>query len=187
MNQSNFLLLMMIISYIVPIYSIYKKCSSQGIQPSVSSIISLQECKKTIFSGIIVMTTFTILYELNIRSNNPDNLSLYSIIGLLLGIGGVIFIDENKKLHYFFAGLVFISIIGFMINNCFRKHCDFLNLSLYIQFLLFIILILSIKNTPKDDKDDKDDTLKILNVFFWAEIFLIINFAIFYIYLHFIR
>lgn len=188
-DNRDFLILMMAISYILPIYIITKKCSSEGIKPSISSIISIKECKRTIFCGMVVMSIFTILYELN-RNNYT---SLYSIIGVLLGIGGVIFIDENKKIHYLFAGLVFISIMIFMLSNCYINQCDFLNLSFYIQILLCILLILSMtSNTDKDtDKDTNKDTNKDTDkgdrIFFCTEVLLLINFSVFYIYLHFYK
>lgn len=165
---SNFLLLMMLLSYLIPIIYIFYYYSSKENQ-SVSSIINSEKCQKYIFTSMIIMGVFTILYEIN----RGCNFSLCFISSILFGIYGVILIKENKKIHYLFAGLVFVGILLFMGMNCY-KHCyndknEFLKLSLYIQFILCIVLVVSM---------DKD--------IFWFEILLIINFAIFYLYLHYL-
>ncbi len=163
---------MMIFSYSIPIiYLCYYYSKNKG---SISSVISQEECKKSILVGMILMGIFTILYELN----RGDKISTIFIILLLIGIYGVILVKEDIYLgyiHYIFAGIVFVSIIGFMINHCYiysnNSHCNFLNLLLYIQICVLVILLSSL--------------YKNMNIFF-CEAILIINFAVYYLYLHFI-
>ena len=114
---------------------------------------------------MIVMGVFTLLYEME----RNDFLSLIFITLILIGIYGVICVNENKKLHYIFAGMVFFSIIGFMINHCKLTNCNVLYLLLYIQIILLITTIINIKGN-----------------IFYSEVFFIINFAIYYLYLHYI-
>lgn len=168
MNCSNFLLTMMLLSYSIPIiYILYNYCPENN--QSVSSVIGSKECQRFILGGMIVMGIFTILYELN-RTCINNILSMYSIIGVLIGIYGVILIKEDKKVHYLFASLVFLSIIGFMATHCWYNFCNnFLKFSLYVQILFAGLLVFCI----------------IMNMsIFGCETILIINFAIYYLYLH---
>lgn len=170
MNCSNFLLIMMLLSYSIPIIYVYLNYSEKN--ESVSSIIGSDKCQRYILAGMIIMGIFTILYELNRKciSSRISTISRISICGLLLGIYGVILIKEEKIVHYVFAGLVFISIMGFMfIHSWCNFPNDFLNLSLYTQILLLVVLVFSM--------------IKDKGIFF-CEAFLIINFAIYYLYLH---
>ena len=77
--------------------------------PSISNIITSDDCKYIILLCMIVMNVFTILYEVE----RKDNISLLIIIFLLIGIYGVIFIKEENNIHFVFAGIVFFSIITF--------------------------------------------------------------------------
>ena len=116
---------------------------------------------------MIIMGVFTILYELNREKN-----VIYVIIILLIGIYGVILVKENKKIHYFFASLVFLSINGFMIFHCYHHYCnDFLNFLLYVQVIFSLLLLFFL--------------IKYNDILF-CEAVLIINFAIYYLFLHFI-
>jgi hypothetical protein len=162
---SHFLLFMMLLSYSIPIgYICYYYSKNKG---SVSSIINSDECQRFIFVGMIIMGLFTILYELN-----REKSTIYVIIMLLIGIYGVILVKENDKIHYFFASLVFLSINGFMIFHCYHQYCnDFLNFLLYIQFIFSILLLLFLVKC---------------NDILFCEGILIINFAIYYLFLHFL-
>jgi hypothetical protein len=134
--------------------------------PSISNIITSDDCKYIILVGIIIMNIFTILYELE----RKDDISLVIIIFLLIGIYGVIFIKEENNIHYVFAAIVFLAIISFMLKNfiCNKKKNDILFILLLLQSLLFIITLFNLNN----------------NIFF-LEVFYIITFAVFYIVLHF--
>lgn len=151
----------MLLSYSIPIFYVYYNYSNST---SVSSIICKEQCQKVILFSMILMGYFSILYEIN-----RGGLSLLFISLILIGIYGVILIKEDEKIHYIFATLVFLSIIGFMINHCIITGCDFLYLLLYIQIILLIITVLNMKTN-----------------IFYSEVFLILNFALYYLYLHYI-
>jgi hypothetical protein len=160
--MSNFLLFLMLLSYSIPIFYVYYNYSNNT---SVSNIICQDNCQKIILLGMLLMGYFSILYEIN----RGGGLSLLLIILILIGIYGVILIKEDKKIHYMFAAIVFLSIIGFMINHCIITNCNFLYLLLYIQIILLFITILNIETN-----------------IFYSELLLIVNFAIYYLYLHYI-
>ena len=150
----------MIISYLVPILYVYFHLEGGGT-PSVSHVISKKECQQAIMVGMISMGIFTICYEIN----RKDTYSLIWIICVLVGIYGVIFINENNNIHYF-AFLVFFGILGFMRHHCRRnKDCNVLYTLLILQLLLLPFLMNC-------------------NYFITSEILLIVNFEVFYLYLH---
>jgi hypothetical protein len=157
----------MLFSYLIPILYVYFYYSSDE-NKSVSSVIGSEKCQMSIFAGMIFMGIFTICYELN----RGCYMSLFFISTLLIGIYGVILIKENEIIHYTFAGLVFASIMSFMFTH-FHQCCDhtFLYSSLYLQIILTIILLFSF--------------YKKIDIFN-CEVILILNFACFYIYLHFL-
>jgi hypothetical protein len=145
------------------VYIYFNYCKN----PSISNIITSDECKYIILIAMIVMNIFTILYEFE----RKDNISLLIIIFLLIGIYGVIFIKEENNIHYVFAAVVFLAIISFMIKHFLcnkKKENDILFILLLLQSMLFIITLSNLNN----------------NIFF-LEVFYIITFAVFYIVLHF--
>lgn len=156
--MKNTLLSLMLISYLVPILYVYFHCKES---PSVSHVISKNECQQAIMLGMISMGIFTILYEIN----RKDIYSLLWIMCVLVGIYGVIFINENNQLHYLFASLVFFGILGFMRHHYRRKKCNILYTLLIIELLLLPVLMNC-------------------QYFFVAEILLILNFAVFYLCIH---
>jgi len=163
MRRHNILLLCMITTFLFLIVYIYfNYCKN----PSISNIITSDECKYIILIAMIVMNIFTILYEFE----RKDNISLLIIIFLLIGIYGVIFIKEENNIHYVFAAVVFLAIITFMIKHFLynKKENDILFILVLLQALLFIITLSNLNN----------------NIFF-LEVFYIITFAVFYIVLHF--
>ena len=113
------------------------------------------------------MACFTILYEIQ------RNLwSLAIIIALLIGIFGVIYIPETSPVHYIFAGTVFFAMIGFMTAHTlytdYAAH-DNLRILLYTQILFMVITVIGVLDeTP----------------IFAVEALFILNFAVFYLYLH---
>ena len=160
MNENDILLLLMFITYLFLIISVYTKYKNN---PTISSIICDNQNKYDIFFYMIIMTCFTFLYELN-----RGETSLICILLILVGIFGVIFIFEPDCIHYSFAFLVFSSILYFMYYYC--KNYD--NFGLNILFLFQIeFFMMTLVNFDK-------------NMFF-GEMFYILNFAIFYLILHF--
>lgn len=163
MKKKDILLCLMIISYLVPIIYVYLNYSKKN--HSLSNLLNDEKCNSIMFYAIIIMGYFTLLYEF--ERNNIESLIL--IILIIIGIMGVLCVYEDKKKHYIFAALVFFSIIGFMINHCHLTNCNFLHLIFYINLILLGVIIINIKGN-----------------IFYSEVFFIINFAIYYLYLHYI-
>jgi len=166
MKRHNILLLCLIATFLFMVVYIYcNYCKN----PSISNIITSDDCKYIILVGMIIMNIFTILYELE----RKDDISLIIIIFLLIGIYGVIFIKEENNIHFVFAAIVFLAIISFMVKHFIyikKKENDILFILLFLQSLLFIITLSNLDN----------------NIFF-LEVFYIITFAVFYIVLHFTK
>jgi len=162
MFLKNVLFISMMLIYMYVIY----KVSSYYIttDDSISSIIKNEECNKIVFQNMIIMGIVTIFYEV-FRS---DISSLFSICFLLFGIYGVIIYEHTNIIHFVFCFIVFISILIFMWNHCLKKNHKFLYLLLYFQQILCAAVFLQ---------------TNIIS----CEIFLLANFAVFYIYLHFIE
>jgi len=164
MLKKDYILLFMCFCYVTPIILVYSYYNSNN--NSVSSIICKDSCRNIIFFFMLFMGWGTLLYEME----RDDTVSIVLILFLLIGIYGLICINENNIIHYFFAFSVFITILLFMIRHCYNTNC---NLLLTSSFLLEVLaLIFIIANIKK-------------NIFF-GEILYILNFAFFYLYLHFI-
>jgi uncharacterized membrane protein len=119
---------------------------------------------------MLIMAGFTVLYEYQ-----RQRWSLATIIVLLCGIFGVIFIPEQNHTHYIFAAAAFFAIIGFMCGHTFNQTSthhihDNLRMLLYAQFLFTLVTIIGVIQ----------DT-----AIFAIETLFLLNFAIFYLYLHF--
>ena len=161
MYIKDILLLGMLLSYGYTIYSVnnyYKETDN-----SISSIIKESECNSKVFFSMCVMGVLTIIYEI-LRYNI---LSFISIVSLLIGIYGVIKYDYTLQIHFLYCFIVFISILIFMYNNCYLKKNLFLFVLLYLQEIMGALTFLE---------------NNIINM----EIYLLGNFALFYIYLHFL-
>ncbi len=164
MNK-NLLLSFMLFSYLLPILFVFYNYNSNH---SVSNIICNNNCKNYILFFMFLMGIATLLYEYE----RNDFGSQIIICILLIGLYGVIYINETNKIHYFFAFLVFIAILGFMIRHCYLTNCDsILLLSLYFEIFLLLVITIDINKNKN---------------IFYSEIFYILNFAFFYLYIHFI-
>lgn len=185
-------LAIMLAAYAIPIMFVYYKyrTASAAATRSISSIITSKEPLITVSENIptpllciasaiqdrhfiagcmFIMAGFTVLYEYQ-----RQRWSLAAIIVLLCGIFGVIFIPEQNHTHYIFAGAAFFAIVGFMIGHTFcatniETH-DNLRMLLYAQILFMVITVIGVIQ----------DT-----VIFAIEALFLLNFAIFYLYLHF--
>lgn len=167
---------------------------SLGDRENSSPALDLALTSRHILIGCMsLMTIFTLLYEhhrdyyattaaLDATDGVMCNkhISILSITVILIGIFGVITVPEtNELLHYTFAGAVFFSIIAFMIVHCnecksslqFAEYYSNLRILLYIQLLFLTITIIGVvTNVP----------------IFYIEVLFIVNFAVFYLYLHYI-
>ena len=200
----NTLLVLMLVSYIVPIaYVSYAVSETESRTPrSISSIITSQEPLFTINDSkmlgwaasvfqtrhfiaacMFVMAIFTVLYE-HQRCEmylNSAWWSLLAIVVLLLGIFGVIYVPETNPVHYIFAAAAFFAIIGFMVRHTYWHTIsdnlrlsdpisDNLRLLLYAQILFMVLTIIGVlQDAP----------------IFAVEALFLMNFAVFYLYLHF--
>ena len=161
--DKNGLLLFMLICYAIPIYYVYSNYRSNH---SVSSIICSDECKYHILFFMLLMGIGTLLYEMK----RKDTYSTLFIGILLIGIYGLLFMNESHTIHYFFAFLVFLSILLFMIRHCYVTGCNIVLSSSLVVAIITLLCIVAQMNQ---------------NIFY-GEIMYLINFAFFYLYLHFI-
>lgn len=163
MNK-NILLLFMIICYLLPIMFVFYNYTSNK---SVSNIICDNKCKYYILFFMFLMGLATLLYELE----RNDKYSQIIIFILLIGIYGLIYVNETNIIHYYFAFVVFIAILYFMIRHCYLTNCNIiLILSLCLQIITLFLIIKNINDN-----------------IFYLEIIYILNFAFYYLYLHFIK
>ena len=163
MNK-NLLLSFMLFSYLLPILFVFYNYNSNN---SLSNIICNTKCRNYILFFMFLMGVGTLLYEYE----RNDGITQIIICILLIGLYGLIYITETHKIHYFFAFLVFISILVFMIRHCYLTKChSILLLSLYLEIVALLIIVI--------------DIYKNENIFY-SEIFYILNFDFFYLYLHF--
>lgn len=183
----NILLTLMFVAYISPITYVYYKYSIADAARSISSIITSKESLFTvatfipvfqtrhfIAASMFVMAVFTILYEYQRCVALNIWWSLFAIVILLIGIFGVIYIPEHDWTHYIFAGAAFFAILGFMTAHTICRDTagdihDNLRILLYAQFLFMLVTIIGVvHDTP---------------IFIFEALFLV-NFAVFYLYLH---
>jgi len=163
MNK-NVLLSFMILCYLLPILFVFYNYNCNN---SLSNIICDANCKQYILFFMFLMGIGTLLYEI-------ERNDIYSqiIIGILLiGIYGLIYVNETYTIHYIFAYIVFIAILFFMIRHCYLTDCNIILLSSLCFGILSLFYVIINMNE---------------NIFY-GEIVYILNFAFFYIYLHFIQ
>ena len=165
----HYLLAFMISCYLIPIYYVY---SSYNENNSVCNIICKEEATNIIFGSMSFMGGGALLYEIE----RGDIYSFLLILTMLLGIFGLIMINESNKLHYVFVFIVFISIYSFMgWHRYIVGHHIALSLSMFIQTIVAIILLYFFIVNFNMAWD-----------MFFLEVFYILNYAFFYIFLHFI-
>jgi hypothetical protein len=153
----------MLITYSIPILYIYYHYANH---PSISAIICSNECQLIILVGMIVMGMLTLLYE----RTRGDTISMYIILCLLVGIYGVILINETNPIHYGFAGLVFVSILGFMVHHTQKCPSNGLRMLLLIAAYFAITTIVFFNES-----------------IFLTEALFIGTFAVYYLSLHFME
>jgi hypothetical membrane protein len=163
MRGKNFLLLIALVIYLFPIIYVYIYYDNNS---SISNIISNEKSKYIILFFMLLMGIVIILYEY--YRKNIYSLVLISV--LLLSIYGLIYFNEGHVYHYIFSCIAFISILLFMcIISSNIKNCNILIILLLIQIILFIFIVKEYNN----------------NIFLY-ETFYLLNFAIFYLFIHFI-
>lgn len=161
MNK-NILLSCMIGLYLLPI--LYVLFSYNLTNHSICSIICNDTAKYYIFFFMGLMGIFSLLYEIE----RDDIFSIIFIYEIVIGIYGIILINETYAIHYVFAFIIFLSILFFMIRQYFLVGNTILLISLIFQFITLLYII---KNIYKN--------------IFYGEIIYVLNFAFYYLYLHF--
>jgi hypothetical protein len=160
MNK-NALLSFMIGCYLLPILMV---CYQYQSNPSVSNIICDETCKDSILFFMGLMGLGTLLYEWE----RNDRYSQVCICILLIGLYGLICINETHTMHFVFAFFVFTAILCFMIRHCYLTDSNIiLSSSLFFQILVLLFVITHM-----------DETI------FYPEVIYILNFAFYYLYLH---
>ena len=154
-----FILLFMLLAYVIPIAYVF--FAYEGSNHSVSQIICSESCQHIILLSMAVMGWFTLWYEYE----RGDFISFRYIALLLIGLYGLLWLDESYSIHYLFAACVFTSILGFMYHHWNRGRL-FTGLFL-LQFVVSIIMLYYMN----------DDI-------FLPEVILIANFAVYYLCLH---
>ena len=164
------LLYTMCTCYMIPIlYVAYQYDNNQ----TISSIISLEENRMIIFTPMICMCLCAIYYEVL----RDCTFSFFTMLGLVIGIFGSILVSEKQEEHFRYAELVFISILLFMGNHCIQKRDGFSIMMFLLQFDILIYLMNYCIIEPENCTD---------NSVFVAEVFYLLLFAIYYLYLHFV-
>lgn len=150
-------LLGMISTYAYTIYNVSTHFTLSD--QSISSILKKEECN--VFELMMVMGFFAMWYEY-IRK---DLVSLISISGLLVGIYVLLIFDHTTLLHSIFCVIAFLSILIFMFHHSWKNGSAVFSLLSIIQVALSISVLFQ---------------TNILN----GEIYLLVNFCIFYLVLH---
>ena len=162
---NHFLFTLIILSYLSLINIVSKNYKNNT---SLSNILCDEKCCFKIIKFFFIMCIFIILYEIN----RSDIFSLVIIILLICNIYGIIKIDETYLLHYVLTFFIFVLILLFTYyhNNLFN--------SLILKYLFYTQCIIGFSNII---------LLYNINVFLINETLYLLNFAIFYIVLHFIN
>lgn len=153
-------LVLMLLIYAYAIYNVYTNYTDSNT--SISSILKQEQCNDCVINSMVLMGIFTVIYEY-IRN---DLVSFVTIIFLLIGIYGLLMFDDTTQLHYIFSVIAFFSIIIFMINHTMKISNWVLSVILFIQICLSIFTITQTH-------------------ILYGEIYLLANFCIFYLVLHF--
>jgi hypothetical protein len=157
----------MICCYLIPIFIIWYNYSNNT--NSISCIICDDKCKYIVFLAFLTMGIFTAIYEYQ----RKDPVSLIIILVLLANIYCLIFVNETVQTHYLFAAFAFIFILFFCFWHCLRLFT--LNIQNNILFLLAILQLFFFIFTCINVNNE--------NIFIY-EVFFLLNFAVFYLYLH---
>lgn len=133
-------------------------------------VFTMFQTRHFIAACMLLMSVFTLAYEYQRCVTHHTQWSLFAIIALLVGIFGVIFIPEHDSTHYIFAATAFFAIVGFMVGHTYYGGADTLRILLYAQFLFMVVTVIGvIQDVP----------------IFASEVLFLLNFAIFYLYLHY--
>lgn len=137
--DSNFLLILIIFSYLYPLYFLlvnYKK------NRSISNILCDNNCRKIISKCMFIMCIFLLLYEMN----RYKKTSFISILGIIICINILINTTESSVTHFISATLCIIFMVLFMFINFGKSIILKFLFSLQLLFLLILYFDLIIGN-----------------------------------------
>jgi hypothetical protein len=155
------LLIAMFISYSFPIMYVYNQFLTED---TLSDIICNEECKNDILFFMIIMSIFTIIYE--IIRNDIESIIYISII--LISIYGLLQNGVESIRHYIFAIFCLLCIFCFMVHHSYKTNSIILIFLTIFSYLIILCMILFIQND-----------------IIICECLYILCFGLFYIYLHF--
>jgi len=158
----NILLLCMIISYSISIAIVTMESMKHE---SISAVVCNKKNNSTILLSMSFMFLFTILYE----SLRKDIISIIIIVLLIIGIAGVLCTIENEIRHTIYAVISFMSILVFMFHH--MKMNNILKYIFYIQVMFGTVMLIWLYMK-----------YEILTL----EALSLVNFIIYYLYLHYI-
>lgn len=161
------LLLGMLLTYVSAVF-IVAMYYQRAAHSSISSILEKPPCKYIVLGFMIGMGLLTLLYERERKCGATTAL----ILILLLMIYGLLHFGTHTHIHYVFANVAFVSILLFMM---FTADGTVLYGLVGLQLLLALYLILN-KNAPDSSY---------AAYFFFIESLYVLNFAVFYLYLHY--
>jgi hypothetical protein len=132
MNRNILLINICVVYSVIILYVFIKKTSDDC---SISSVVCKH--KKVLLSLGLIMGIITVLYE----RGRKDLVSLLTICYLLVGIYGLLLVEEKFSLHFFFAGVAFLSILCFMINFIINFMINFMiNGVKVVNDMMFLLL-----------------------------------------------
>ena len=163
MSRKDILLVCMLIAYLIPIIYVYCQFADN---PSICNIICNEKAKYMIAISMVIMGACTMLYE----HERKDTTSMILIACLLISIYGLIFTYNSFWIHFGFAAMAFLSILGFMFYHTQKHGSNGLRILLLIA-AYFAIMTIAFFNQ---------------NIFLTEALF-IGTFAIYYLSLHFME
>jgi len=142
--NNNILLILIISSYLYPLYFIFK---SYNKNKSISSIVCDIKCRKMISKYMFLMCIFLFFYELNRQKNDNLFFSLISIIGIIVSINIVISTSEQSITHCIAASTCILFMLLFMYINL--KNNLYLKFLFRLQLIFLLILYFDLINKNK--------------------------------------
>ena len=161
MRRCDVALSMMLLCYGIALCSLLCRYQSNS---SVSNLLEDRVCRNIVWWAAVGLGLTTIWYEWLRR----DRVSLVVMLGLLAGLIGVFMCPEGNGMHTISAFVVFGMIVLFMGYHI--KSNPVLMISFLLQCIGSVVTLYDIDNHM-----------------FWGETVLILNFAFYYLYLHFMK
>jgi hypothetical protein len=163
MQAKNIILIAMLTCYLIPIITIANIYAQNNSVSHTISIVVKKDPRYLLYP-MITMCVLSVLYEYL----DFDFVPFFSILSLVIGIMGIIFVDESKWLHYFFATLCFLGIASYCIHSAFLHPIPYL-FSLVVLIASFSLVY----------------NMQMRHSIFWEEIIVLLFFALVYLYKHF--